>query len=93
MSECICNTCKNLKGIMDESGAVGQYECEFGFPSDICVECSGEECEVSCVNYVNDELEIPVKVKCAGCGRELEQVCSDGSDGGVFCISCYLKGI
>jgi hypothetical protein len=90
MSECICNTCRNLKSVLEESGAVDQYECSYGFPSDNCSECDGEGCEISCVHYADDEEDMPVKVKCARCGRELEQLCSENGEGEVYCAGCYL---
>lgn len=93
MSECICNTCKNLKGIMDESGAVEQYECGFGFPSEACSDCGGEGCDIECAHYTDDGEGLPVKVNCMKCGRELEQLCSDNGEGEVYCAGCYLDMI
>ncbi len=92
MSECICNNCKNLKGVMDDSGAVEEYECEFGFPSEKCSECGGDECGLGCLNFIIDEDEdILVSVKCSACGRELSQAGGDNSGGKVYCIDCYLR--
>ena len=92
MSECICNSCKNLKGIIDDSGAVEEYECEFGFPSEKCSECDGEGCDLFCTHFViEDDEEIFVSVKCAVCGRELSQAGNDNGDGKIYCIDCYLE--
>ena len=92
MSECICNSCKNLKGVMDDSGAVEEYECRFGFPSEICPECDGGGCNLTCEHFIIDEDEdILVGVKCSSCGRELLQAGNDNTDGKIFCIDCYLK--
>lgn len=92
MSECICNTCKNLKGIVNEEGNVEEYHCEFGFPSDSCADCQVEECDVQCDWYVcDDEQENVVVVKCQGCGKELKQVCSDTQEGDVYCLDCFMK--
>lgn len=95
MVECICNSCKNLKGLIDdEKGAVEKYECEFGFPSDVCADCEAGECELTCANYVcDDEQDESRVVKCKACGRELNQECGDSDDSEVYCIDCYLKNI
>lgn len=91
MSECICNSCMNLKGIMDDTGAVEQYECEFGYPSEKCEDCDGEGCDVTCEKYECDDLEMPLKVKCAKCGKELDQLCGDAGEGETYCTGCYLN--
>ncbi|WHH59304.1 hypothetical protein [Petroclostridium sp. X23] len=94
MGECICNNCKNLKGIIDENGMVEQYECEFGFPSDSCSDCEDDGCDLTCEHYICDgEQEHPVIVKCTMCGKDLEQVSSDDEGGEVYCFDCYLKNI
>lgn len=90
MNECICNSCRNLKGVVGGEGEVRDYECEFGFPSDKCTDCEGEGCEETCSHYVCDEGEDPVRVvTCCKCGRELKQVMDD-VDGEVYCFDCYL---
>lgn len=92
MSECVCNGCKNLKGIMDDTGAAEEYECEYGFPSDKCSDCDGEECDLTCTHFIVDEYEdISVSVKCSACGRELSQVSNDKADGKIYCINCYFE--
>lgn len=92
MSECICNSCKNLKGIMEESGAIEEYECEFGFPSEKCLDCNGDECDLTCEHFIIDEdEEILVGVRCSSCGRELSQAGNDNTGGKIFCINCYFK--
>ncbi len=91
MYDCICSTCRNLKGIIDENGAVGAYECEFGFPSDECTdECERVNCGIICPNYASDDEETKM-VNCALCGKELRQLCNDSEEGDAYCIDCYLK--
>lgn len=91
MGECICSSCRNLKGVMNESGAIEEYECEFGFPSEDCAECDEEECSIVCRNYMCDEEEETAVIKCAGCGKELKQLCSDNEDADAYCVDCYLN--
>ncbi|MCX7710610.1 MAG: hypothetical protein N2484_12285 [Clostridia bacterium] len=92
MSECICSSCRNLKGVLNDQGAVENYVCEFGFPSDTCEDCEENECDLTCSQYVCDEEEAaPVIVACSGCGKELKQVCGDGDEGEVYCFDCYLR--
>jgi hypothetical protein len=92
MGECICSSCKNLKGTMDETGAIEEYECEYGFPSDTCSSCESGECDITCSRYVcDDENAEPVILNCMTCGRELKQVCSNTDEGKVQCIDCFLK--
>lgn len=93
MSNCICNSCKNLKQqIIEESDDI-EYVCKFGYPSDKCEICEGEQCDiVECSHYVEDKEEVSVReVHCKGCGKELRQMYDDEVDGDVFCIDCYLK--
>ena len=93
MSECICSSCRNLKGAVDENGVVEIFECVYGYPSESCKECETGECELTCANYINDEEQAePVVVHCAVCGRELQQVCGNDEEGSVQCIDCFLKG-
>ncbi|MCX7922655.1 MAG: hypothetical protein N3B21_11700 [Clostridia bacterium] len=92
MSDCICNSCKNLKGIVDDNGEINEYACEHGFPSDSCKECEVVECGETCSHYISDELEDTLcKVACKKCGKELEKVADDQTDGDVYCISCYMQ--
>lgn len=94
MSECICNSCKNLKGIIDDNGLTEEYECEFGFPSDDCSDCEKNECELTCNHYIcDDEQDESRIVKCKGCAKEIEQVSGDDDDGDVYCFDCYLKNL
>lgn len=91
MRECICSSCLNLKGIVDEKGAVEEYQCVYGYPSEECEACETGECELSCANYISDEeQEATVIVKCSTCGKELRQVCSNDEAGNVQCVDCYL---
>jgi hypothetical protein len=93
MSECICSSCRNLRGIMDEDGAVEIFECAYGFPSESCNTCETGECELTCGGYINDEEQVePVIVHCSICGRELQQLCGNDEEGRVQCIDCFLKG-
>ena len=92
MGECICNSCRNLKGVVNDQGKVEEYECVHGFPSDACENCTGEECEAACSHYVQDTGEDEeVALRCASCGKELKQVGSGGESGEVYCVDCYLK--
>ena len=92
MRECICNSCRNLKGILNEDGTVESYECVYGYPSESCKTCEDGECELKCINYISDEEENePVIVKCVTCGRDLRQMCSNDEEGNIQCIDCFLK--
>jgi hypothetical protein len=93
LKECICNSCLNLKGIIDESGAIEEYECEHGFPSDNCNECEDENiCDATCVWYLDEnENAKSILIKCMTCGKELEQICSNSEQGDVQCIDCFLN--
>lgn len=92
MSECICSSCRNLQGIIDEDGKVEQFECVFGYPSESCGECDSEECELTCDHYVSDEEQAEMMiVHCMTCGKELQQVCGNDEAGKVQCIDCFLK--
>lgn len=91
MRECICSSCINLKGIVDENGAVEEFECVYGYPSGECETCEAGECELSCIHYISDDEQAePVLVKCSVCGKELSQVCSNAEEGNVLCIDCFL---
>lgn len=91
MNECICNSCNNLKQLIDEETGQTEYVCKYGYPSESCDDCNGE-CDITeCSHYVADTDEIIRKVFCSGCGTELTQAYDDDSDGEVFCINCYLK--
>lgn len=93
MGECICNSCMNLKKLVNEEANQVDYICEFGFPSENCEDCEGEECNVTeCSHYIEDkEVEIVRKVHCKSCGMELQQMYAYEGDGEVFCINCYLN--
>lgn len=92
MSTCICNTCKNLKSIIDEIDGDGITEsCEFGFPSESCSDCQETQCELSCEHYVEDCEEEGILCQCATCGKELKVVASSGETGEVYCPTCYLE--
>lgn len=94
MAECICSSCKNLKGIVDDNGEVNNYECQYGYPSESCGDCDTAECDITCENYISDEQEDTAAViRCEGCGRELTQVCGDNGEGSVYCMDCYLKNL
>lgn len=94
MGKCICSSCKNLKLIINENGESGEYECEFGFPSEKCVDCNEENCSETCSEYICDELdEEIVSVNCEYCGRELKKIFKENEDkeGRILCIDCFLK--
>lgn len=96
MGECICNSCRNLKAVINEKGDLEDYECSFGFPSDECTSCEFDtedcNCGLACSNYISDDdNDVPVIQHCKGCGKELRQVCDEGREGDVFCFDCYLK--
>lgn len=92
MSECICNSCYNLKKQINEDTSESEYVCKFGFPSEKCNECEGEECNITeCCHFTEDKENEELKaVFCKGCGKEMMQACEDGSDGEVYCVNCYL---
>lgn len=95
MSKCICNTCKNLKSIIDETDSDKSdiiEECEFGFPSESCSECEEENCELSCEHYIEDCEEEALSIsQCAACGKELKGIASNMETGEVYCPACYLE--
>lgn len=92
MAECICSSCKNLKGIINENGNIEEYECQYGFPSEQCENCNMDGCDEVCSQYVcGDEEAIVKTVRCSICGKELNQASEDDNDGEVFCLDCYLN--
>ena len=92
MCECICSSCRNLKGLTDENGAVEIFECVYGYPSEDCNDCESGECELSCDHYISDEVQDEhIMVHCIICGKELHQVCSNDEEGNIQCIDCFLK--
>ena len=92
MNKCICDQCANLKPVIDdESGKVEQYECEFDFPSEDCLECEQDGCDHTCDNYISREEEKEFLIKCQECGKELKQHGRNQEEGKVFCIECFLK--
>lgn len=92
MGECICTSCKNLRKIIDEDSGEELYECEFGYPSDTCIDCCEGECNLTCRNFEEDtDEEVFILVNCKGCGKEIRKIYKDGNEGEVFCIDCYLK--
>ncbi len=92
MIECICSSCTNLKGIINENGGILEYECEFGYPDDACLSCEADGCDLTCSNYKSDEEPDELnKIYCSKCNKELTQVSKDGGEGQVFCIDCYLS--
>jgi hypothetical protein len=90
MGECICSSCINLKSILEDDGQTIEYKCEFGFPSDKCVNCEGDDCSEICSNYKIEEEDAET-VTCKGCGKELSKAFKDDSGGEVFCVECYLN--
>ena len=91
MGECVCGSCRNLKGVTDENGAVEIFECVYGYPAEDCDTCETGECELACDHYISDEEQGELfVVQCANCGKELHQVCNNDENGKVHCIDCYL---
>lgn len=95
MSACICSSCKNLKSIIDEVNQDENSiieECEFGFPSEGCMDCEEAQCELTCDHYIEDcEEEAFNTLKCCECGKELKVLSSDAEEGDVYCPICYLN--
>lgn len=95
MNECICSSCKNLKSIIDENENEinGITEtCEFGFPSDECITCEVDQCELTCGHYEQEQAFDCVNTsKCSKCGVELNHISKDQEAGQVFCVTCYLN--
>ena len=92
MNECICSSCRNLKGVADDNGAIEEFECIYGYPSEECDTCETGECESTCSHYLSDDEQLSqITVKCSVCGKELQQVCSNDEAGSVQCIDCFLK--
>jgi hypothetical protein len=92
MKECICSGCINLKAIINEDGTAMEYECEFGYPAEACLQCEVNGCDLTCSNYKSDDEPVEVnKIYCSKCNKELNQVSKDSGEGQVFCIECYLN--
>ena len=95
MSKCICNSCKNLKSIISEKSNNKNEineECEFGFPSDDCLACEEDGCELTCDNYIEDnEDEKFIILKCSKCNKEVKHVSNTNDQSQVFCVTCYLN--
>ncbi|MEG0013439.1 MAG: hypothetical protein RR618_02610 [Cellulosilyticaceae bacterium] len=95
MSTCICSSCKNLKSIINEidHDANGITEaCEFGFPSESCLDCEEDHCELTCNHYIEDCEEEKFSIsKCSKCGKELKVASSNVEVGSVYCPTCYLN--
>lgn len=97
MQVCICSNCKNLKSVVDEQDIEknGITEvCEFGFPSDLCLTCEADECELTCENYIEDqedEINQFVMVKCTKCGQEVKHMTNNNDNSEVYCVTCYLN--
>jgi len=94
MGECICESCKNLKSVIDDENGESRFECEFGFPSDECIDCEADGCDLDCDHYeeCDDEEEEPVIVHCSRCGKELKKLMQDDEEGEIMCVDCFLKG-
>ncbi len=95
MNECICSTCKNLKSVIDENENEDNgitETCEFGFPSEACITCEADHCELSCAHYEKEiESECVKTSKCSKCGIELNHISKDQENGEIFCLTCYLS--
>ncbi|MCX7749533.1 MAG: hypothetical protein N2645_21960 [Clostridia bacterium] len=94
MGECICNTCRNLKGVIGADGEISEYACKFGFPSQRCETCDEEACDEVCRHYAEDMEEKETQVvMCKGCGTQLEKMVEDEADGDIYCFNCYIKNL
>ncbi len=95
MNRCICSNCKNLKSIVDEGSLDANEiteECEFDFPSEECLDCELEGCELNCEYFENLDSEREYKTsRCKKCGHELQYVAVDCEEDEVYCVACYLS--
>ncbi|MBE0450879.1 MAG: hypothetical protein IBX70_08535 [Clostridia bacterium] len=95
MTKCVCNSCKNLKSVVDESSMdvnVITEECVFGFPSEDCIVCELEGCELTCEHFQSmDDVAKYKTSRCITCGQELNFVSVDCEDDEVYCVACYLN--
>jgi hypothetical protein len=80
---------------VDESGSDENEiteECVFGFPSEDCLDCELEGCELTCEHFESMDEEEPYKTSiCKKCGQELKYVSKDCIDDEVYCITCYFE--
>jgi len=87
------NLTEDAIDVLDIVGEVDEYECEYGFPSEECLECTVDGCELTCDHF---ELDVPQEstfiANCADCGIELK-LASNNDDGEVYCVSCFLKNM
>ncbi|MDW7662482.1 MAG: hypothetical protein SCL54_13760 [Bacillota bacterium] len=95
MKVCICNNCKNLKSIIDEKSIDENEvteECVFGFPSDECIDCELDGCELTCEHFesLDDKAQFKTS-RCIKCGQELNFVSIDCEEDEVYCVACYLN--
>lgn len=95
MKSCICVGCKNLKSMVDEKSNDENEiteECEFGFPSEDCIDCEIEGCDLTCEHFESMEGEVLYKTShCKKCGQELQFVSIDCKEDEVYCVACYLS--
>lgn len=96
MKECICNSCKHLKSVVNEKNPGSDNisdECEFGFPSDGCIDCELDGCDLTCEHYeeIEEEDEVLEVAHCAKCGKELPNLSADNDNSEVYCVTCYLN--
>ena len=94
MNDCICSSCKNLKSLIDENeNDNGITEtCEFGFPSEDCIRCEVDQCDLTCAHYEQEqEVDCVTTSKCSKCGMEIKHISKDQEVGEIYCVACYLS--
>lgn len=95
MMDCICNSCINLKSIINETGDASNNiteTCGYGFPSEDCAACVLEGCHLTCEHYEAAENDVHYVLKeCALCHKSLQVAAGKAEDGEHFCVSCYLS--
>lgn len=96
MQTCICSNCKHLKSSIDENELEDNsiYElCAFNFPSEGCSTCELEGCDLTCLHFEAEEVEVVqvIMKNCAICNKALEVVEGSSDVEAVYCVPCYLS--
>lgn len=91
MSECICLSCKHLKTVLDEKEDGLVETCEFGFPSEGCLDCELDSCDLVCAHFEAEAAEAEeVMTSCVLCGKSLVLVKGMDTENN-YCLECYLN--